>query len=184
MNRHMDQLDVIRIREDFPVLSREVNGHPLVYLDSAATSQKPRVMIERLSELYSHEYARVEVEAWGAGLDYWNEIGLGRIATYEKGLTDYALKRLSPIDGVRVLGDPAERLSIISFTVEGKKPKDVEKALDEEGIAVRAGKLEAEPLLKALGTEEAVRASFMFYNTYEEADVLAAALEKIVRSAD
>jgi cysteine desulfurase/selenocysteine lyase len=125
-----------------------------------------------------------EVEAWGAGLDYWNEIGLGSIAEYEKGLTDYALKRLSPIGGVRVLGDPAERLSIISFTVEGKKPKDVEKALDEEGIAVRAGKLEAEPLLKALGTEEAVRASFMFYNTYEEADVLAAALEKIVRSAD
>jgi cysteine desulfurase/selenocysteine lyase len=405
----LDQLDVIRIREDFPVLGREVNGHPLVYLDSAATSQKPRQMIERLSDLYSHEYARVEeghtlskeatevfegtrakvaklinaaepreiifcrgatealnlisrcfeqdsleegdeilvteaehhsnilpwllacrtrgaklraapitpegdldlaafermlnervrvvgvthmsnvtgavypvkeitamahargipvmvdgaqaaphmpvdvreigcdfyagsghkmggpssvgflygradvlerlpaadggstmaesvsfddfkpkpiphkyeagepafgeVEAWGAGLDYWNEIGLERIASYEKGLTDYALKRLSPIDGVRVLGDPAERLSIISFTVEGVKPKDVEKALDEEGIAVRAGKLEAEPLLKALGTEEAVRASFMFYNTYEEADVLAAALEKIAGGA-
>src|SRR5215212_5111812 len=56
----MDQLDVIRIREDFPVLRREVNGKPLVYLDSAATSQKPRQMIERLSDIYSHEYARVE----------------------------------------------------------------------------------------------------------------------------
>jgi cysteine desulfurase / selenocysteine lyase len=54
----LDQLDVIRIREDFPVLKREVNGHPLVYLDSAATSHKPRQMIERLSQLYSHEYAR------------------------------------------------------------------------------------------------------------------------------
>jgi len=51
MDQLMDQLDVIRIREDFPVLGREVNGHPLVYLDSAATSQKPRQMIERLSDL-------------------------------------------------------------------------------------------------------------------------------------
>src|SRR5215208_1491881 len=364
-SERLDQLDVIRIRQDFPVLAREVNGKPLVYLDSAATSQKPRQMIERLSDLYSHEYARVEeghtlskeatevfegtrakvaklinaaepreiifcrgtteainlvsrcfeqdslkegdeilvteaehhsnilpwmlacrtvgaklravpithegdldlgafermlndrvrlvgvtqvsnvtgavfpvkeitamarargipvlvngaqaaphmpvdvqdigcdfyagsghkmggpssvgflygraevlerlpaadggstmaesvsfedftpkplphkyeagepafgeVEAWGAALDYWNEIGLKRIAEYEKGLTGYALKRLATVGGVRVLGDPAERLSIISFTVEGVRPKDVEKALDEEGIAVRAG---------------------------------------------
>ncbi|HEY0100892.1 MAG TPA: aminotransferase class V-fold PLP-dependent enzyme [Pyrinomonadaceae bacterium] len=54
---------------------------------------------------------------------------------------------------------------LISFVVEGKKPKEVEKALDAEGIAVCAGKLAAEPLLKALGADEAVRASFMFYNT-------------------
>ena len=63
------------------------------------------------------------------------------------------------------------------------KPKEVEKALDQEGIAVRAGKLAAEPLLKALGADEAVRASFMFYNTRGEADALASALEKISRSA-
>jgi cysteine desulfurase/selenocysteine lyase len=63
------------------------------------------------------------------------------------------------------------------------KPKDVGKALDEEGIAVRAGKLDAEPPLKAPGTDEAVRASFMFYNTSEEADALADALEKIAGGA-
>jgi cysteine desulfurase/selenocysteine lyase len=84
---------------------------------------------------------------------------------------------------VRVQGEPSERLSIISFKVEGLKPKEVEKALDQEGIAVRAGKLAAEPLLKALGADEAVRASFMFYNTRGEADALASALEKISRSA-
>jgi cysteine desulfurase/selenocysteine lyase len=124
-----------------------------------------------------------EVEAWGAALDYWNKIGLERISAYEKELTDYALERLSSISKVRVLGSPEMRLSIISFVVEGMKAKDVEKALDEEGIAVRAGNLEAEPLLKALGTDEAVRASFMFYNTREEATTLATALEKIVREA-
>jgi cysteine desulfurase/selenocysteine lyase len=123
-----------------------------------------------------------EVEAWGAALDYWGELGMGRIAAYEKELTDYALGLLTSIKGVRVLGSPSERLSIISFVAEGVQAKDVEKALDEEGIAVRAGKLAAEPLLKALGADEAVRASFMFYNTREEADALADALEKLLRS--
>src|SRR5215212_5322864 len=60
MSKDMNQLDVARIREDFPILRREVNGKPLVYLDNAATSQKPRAMIQRMSELYSREYARVE----------------------------------------------------------------------------------------------------------------------------
>jgi cysteine desulfurase / selenocysteine lyase len=122
-----------------------------------------------------------EVEAWGAALDYWNEIGLEHIAAYEKELTDYAVGLLSAIEKVRLLGSPSERLSIISFVVEGKPPKEVEKALDAEGIAVRAGKLAAEPLLKALGAEEAVRASFMFYNTRAEADALASALARIAK---
>ncbi|MFL6213336.1 MAG: aminotransferase class V-fold PLP-dependent enzyme [Blastocatellia bacterium] len=122
-----------------------------------------------------------EVEAWGAALDYWNEIGLERIAAYEEALTAYAAGLLSDIKNVRVLGSPAERLSIISFVIDGKSPKDVEKALDAEGIAVRAGKLAAQPLLKAMGTDEAVRASFMFYNTQAEADALASALETIAR---
>jgi cysteine desulfurase/selenocysteine lyase len=56
----MEQLDIERIRQDFPVLARRVNGRPLVYLDNAATSQKPTAMIRRLSDLYEHEYARVE----------------------------------------------------------------------------------------------------------------------------
>jgi cysteine desulfurase/selenocysteine lyase len=114
-----------------------------------------------------------EVEAWGPALDYWMELGLERIAEYEKDLTGYALARLSGIPGVRLVGQPAQRISIVSFAVDGMKASDVEKALDAEGIAVRAGKLEAEPLIKALGFEGAVRASFMFYNTAEEADKLA-----------
>jgi cysteine desulfurase/selenocysteine lyase len=72
----------------------------------------------------------------------------------------------------------------VSFVVEGVKAKGVEKALDEEGVAVRAGKLAAEPLLKAPGADEAVRASFMFYNTRGEAQALARALEKITGNAE
>ncbi|HEX8457249.1 MAG TPA: aminotransferase class V-fold PLP-dependent enzyme [Pyrinomonadaceae bacterium] len=56
----MELFDITRIREDFPVLKRKVHAKPLVYLDNAATSQKPQAMISRLGELYSHEYARVE----------------------------------------------------------------------------------------------------------------------------
>ena len=68
-----------------------------------------------------------------------------------------------------------------SLSVDGLKADDVEQALDKEGIATRAGNLEAAPLLRALGVEEAVRASFMFYNIRGEADALADALHRIVR---
>lgn len=122
-----------------------------------------------------------EVEAWSPAIDYWTRLGLKRIAAYERELAAYAVERLEAIPGVRVLGRPADRVSVVSFVVEGKEASKVEKALDRQGIATRAGKLAAEPMLKALGVEEAVRASFVFYNTHDEADVLARALEKIAR---
>ncbi len=127
------------------------------------------------------EPAFSEVSSWDPAIEYWQEIGLDAIAAYERDLTVYAGRLLSEIPGVRVLGDPADRISILSFVVEGHQPSDLEKALDDEGIAVRAGTLAAQPLLRALGVEEAVRASFVFYNTREEADFLASCLERIVR---
>jgi cysteine desulfurase/selenocysteine lyase len=122
-----------------------------------------------------------EVEAWSPAIDYWTKLGLERIAAYERELAAYAARRLEEIGGVRVLGRPADRISVVSFVVEGKEASKVEKALDRQGIATRAGKLAAEPMLRALGVDEAVRASFTFYNTRDEADVLARALEKIAR---
>ncbi len=121
-----------------------------------------------------------EVEAWGPALDYWTGIGLDRIEAYERELTEYARSRLEQIPGVRVLGDPADRISVLSFVVEGQDPSDLEQALDRQGIAVRAGNLEAAPLLRALGVEKAVRASFVFYNMREEADALAMSLSRIL----
>jgi cysteine desulfurase/selenocysteine lyase len=56
----MPVLDVAHIREDFPVLSRTVRDRPLLYLDNAATSQKPKAMIERIGQIYAHEYARAK----------------------------------------------------------------------------------------------------------------------------
>jgi cysteine desulfurase/selenocysteine lyase len=120
-----------------------------------------------------------EVVAWGTSLEYWDRTGLDRITAYEKELTAHAAQRLASVRGVRVLGSPAERLAIVTFVVDGKEPSEVEKALDAEGIAVRAGNLDAEPLLEALGARQAVRASFLFYNTRAEADALADAVERI-----
>ncbi|HEY0012941.1 MAG TPA: cysteine desulfurase [Allosphingosinicella sp.] len=120
-----------------------------------------------------------EVEAWSAAIDYWNRLGLGRIEAYERELTEYARAKVGAIPGVRILGDPADRISVVTFVVDGQDPSDVEQALDQDGIAVRAGNLEAAPLLRALGAEKAVRASFMFYNMHGEADALAASLARI-----
>lgn len=126
------------------------------------------------------EPAFSEVAAWDPAIQYWQKVGLKKIAAYERDLAAYAAVRLAEIEGVRVLGDPADRISIVSFVVDGHEPGKLEKKLDRQGIAVRSGKLAAEPLLRALGVEEAVRASFVFYNTFEEADALAEALRKIV----
>jgi cysteine desulfurase / selenocysteine lyase len=119
-----------------------------------------------------------EVECWGAALDYWAGLGLDKIEAYERELTEYARGRLEAIPGVRVLGNPADRVSVLSFVVDGRDAKQIEKALDQDGIAVRAGNLAAAPLLRVLGIEKAVRASFMFYNTPEEADALALSLTR------
>jgi cysteine desulfurase/selenocysteine lyase len=123
-----------------------------------------------------------EVAAWGAALDYWCRLGLDRIAAYERELTDQAAERIARIDGVRLLGHPAERISIVSFVVDGMRSKDVEQALDREGIAVRAGTMDAVPMLEALGVREAVRASFVFYNTLEEVDALVEVVTRIAGS--
>jgi cysteine desulfurase/selenocysteine lyase len=120
-----------------------------------------------------------EVIPWGAAIDYWTALGMETIESYEKGLTEYARQQISAIDRVRVLGDSAERVSVLSFVIDGKEPSEVATALDADGIAVRAGKLAAEPMLKSLGVEQAVRASFMFYNTRDEADALATSLARI-----
>src|SRR3954453_3587468 len=101
------------------------------------------------------EPAFAEVEAWGAAIDYWVSLGLERIAGYEQELTDRALALLSDIPRGRVLGAPSRRLSIISFVVDGMPASDVEQRLDAEGIAARAGKLEAEPLLQFFNVDEA-----------------------------
>lgn len=117
----------------------------------------------------------------GAAVDYLTGIGMPTVFKHEVELTDYALKRLSEIDGIKIYGhkDTHDRLGVISFNIEGIHPHDIAGFLDEEGIAVRSGHHCAQPLMSRLGMDNALRISFYIYNTLEEIDRFIESLLKI-----
>ncbi|MDR3194236.1 MAG: cysteine desulfurase [Tannerella sp.] len=115
----------------------------------------------------------------GAALDYVQRIGLVNIEKYEHELTEYARKRLGEIKGVRLIGNPRERVSVVSFILENVPTAEAGQLLDREGIALRAGHHCAQPALRRLGVEATIRPSFSFYNTTEEIDRLINAVVKI-----
>ncbi|GAB6011281.1 SufS family cysteine desulfurase [Viscerimonas tarda] len=115
----------------------------------------------------------------GIALDYVKRIGIDNIARYEHELTEYARTVLGEIKGLRLIGNPKERISVVSFELEGIPTPEVGQLLDKEGIAVRAGHHCAQPALRRLGVEASVRPSFSFYNTKEEIDKLVEAIHKI-----
>ncbi len=116
----------------------------------------------------------------GAAIDYLNIIGREKAAAYEHELLRYATERLSAIEGVRIIGTAREKLSVLSFTIENVHPHDIGTILDQQGIAVRAGHHCAQPVMQHFKVPATARASFAFYNTKEEADALAEAVEKVI----
>ncbi|MGZ4510022.1 MAG: family 2A encapsulin nanocompartment cargo protein cysteine desulfurase [Mycobacterium sp.] len=112
-------------------------------------------------------------------LRYVERLGIERIAAYEHALLEYATPRLADIPGVRLVGTATEKASVLSFVLAGHDPLEVGKALNAEGIAVRAGHHCAQPALRRLGLEATVRSSFAFYNTFEEIDVFLRAVRRI-----
>jgi cysteine desulfurase/selenocysteine lyase len=112
-------------------------------------------------------------------LDYVSAIGLEQIAAHEHELTTYAMQRLGEIEGMRFLGEAAHKSSVISFLVGNIHPFDMGTLLDRLGIAVRTGHHCAEPLMRRLGIEGTVRASFAMYNTKEEIDALVAGVDRV-----
>lgn len=117
--------------------------------------------------------------ALAVALDYINHIGLPEIATYEDELLRYATEKLNTIEGLRIFGQSPHKSSVISFLVGTIHHYDMGMLLDRLGIAVRTGHHCAEPLMRILGVEGTVRASFAFYNTKEEIDTLVAGIEKV-----
>ncbi len=107
-----------------------------------------------------------------AALRYVSDIGIQRINAYEHSLLEYATPRLAAIEGVRLVGTADQKASVLSFLLDGYDAEEVGKALNQRGIAVRAGHHCAQPILRRLGVEKTVRPSFAFYNTVEEIDVL------------
>ncbi len=114
----------------------------------------------------------------GAAIDYIETHGRTRIEEYEQSITDHVLEKLVQIPGLRLLGptDPHHRAPIFSVAIDGVHAHDLATYLDMEGISVRAGHHCAHPLMFKLGLPATCRASFSFYNTFEEADMLVKAL--------
>jgi cysteine desulfurase/selenocysteine lyase len=118
-----------------------------------------------------------------AALDYVTRIGMAVIDRYEHDLLVYATAALRTVPGLRLIGTAPEKASVLSFVLDGYDPVAVGSALNEEGIAVRAGHHCAEPILRRFGVAATVRPSLAFYNTCEEVDTLAAVLRRLTGSS-
>lgn len=112
-------------------------------------------------------------------LDYCSALGMENIAAHEQELTRYAMERMHQIEGMRIFGEAKEKDAVISFLVGDIHHLDLGTLLDRLGIAVRTGHHCAEPLMRRLGIEGTVRASFALYNTKEEIDALVAGIERV-----
>lgn len=123
----------------------------------------------------------VQAIGLGAALEYIEGVGREAIAAYEADLVRYAHEQLSRINSLRIFGNAPDKGAIVSFEIEGIHAHDVSMVIDRSGVAVRAGTHCAQPLLKHFGVTSTCRASFGMYNTREEVDALAEALEKARR---
>ncbi len=120
----------------------------------------------------------VQAIGLGAALDYMEGIGRARIRAHEEALSAYAHERLSRINSLAIIGTAPGKGPILSFTMQGAHAHDVATLIDRSGVAVRAGTHCAMPLLQRFGVTSTCRASFALYNTFEEIDALADALER------
>ena len=110
--------------------------------------------------------------ALGTAIKYVQDLGIDNIRAYETELLNYATEKLSAIEGLKIYGTAKHKSSVISFLLDGIHPYDVGVILDNQGIAIRTGHHCAQPVMDHYGIPGTCRASFAFYNTKEEVDVL------------
>lgn len=116
--------------------------------------------------------------AFGAAIDYMNNLGFDNIAVYENELLHYATKKLLEIDGLRIYGNTNNKTSVISFNIGNIHPYDIGSIVDKLGIAVRTGHHCAQPIMDFYKIPGTIRASFAFYNTFEEIDTFVDAIKR------
>ena len=123
----------------------------------------------------------VATHGLATALDYVSRLGMDNIAAHERELTRYAMERLSAIDGMRIYGphDCGQKDAVISFQLRDIHHLDMGTLLDRLGVAVRTGHHCAQPLMERLQIQGTARASFALYNTKEEIDILASAIERV-----
>ena len=115
----------------------------------------------------------------GAAIDYLTGVGIEAIAAHETDLLDYATQQVNRTPGIRIIGTAERKAAVLSFAVEGVHPHDVGTLLNEEGVAIRTGHHCAQPVMQRFKVPATCRASFAFYNTFEEVDALVAAIRKV-----
>ncbi|MFH7014117.1 aminotransferase class V-fold PLP-dependent enzyme [Flavobacterium sp. FlaQc-52] len=114
----------------------------------------------------------------GTAIDYLNNIGFDNIQKHEEELLEYATKRLLEIEGLRIYGTGKNKASVVSFNIDGIHPYDIGSIIDKLGIAVRTGHHCAQPIMNFFCIPGTIRASFSFYNTKEEIDLMVDAVKK------
>jgi len=117
--------------------------------------------------------------ALGTACDYLDALGRDAIARHDLELATLAYQKLSELPGIRILGPTGERSGLVSFAFADVHAHDVVTFADEDGLALRGGHHCNQPLMRKLGLASTTRASFYFYNTPEEIDVLVASLRRI-----
>ena len=115
-----------------------------------------------------------------AAVNYMNTIGIDKIEAYEHELLTYATAQIKQIEGVRIIGEADQKASVLSFLVEGTHPSDIGMIIDKLGVAIRTGHHCTEPLMSRFEIPGTARASFAFYNTFEEIDVFINALKRAI----
>ncbi|MGE9296228.1 MAG: cysteine desulfurase [Puniceicoccales bacterium] len=115
----------------------------------------------------------------GAAANYWMSLDRKALAAYEHELLTYATEQLRTLPGIKIYGESANKVSVISFMLKGIHPNDIGTMLDVDGIAIRTGHHCTMPLWQRFGLEGTARASFAFYNTRAEADKLVDSLRKV-----
>ncbi len=114
-----------------------------------------------------------------AALEYFARFDEADILDYEEELLHYATERLECIPGVKIVGKAKKKAGVVSFTIDGVHPHDIGTIMNMEGIAIRTGHHCAQPVMDRLGLPATARASFAFYNTKDEIDVLVHGVEKV-----
>ncbi len=121
-----------------------------------------------------------DVIAFGQAIEFINGLGKEVMAAHEQELLQYATDKVSALPSVKLVGTAEDKVSVLSFIIEGIHPFDIGQMLDARGIAVRTGHHCTQPLMDRFGIEGTVRASFAVYNTKKEIDQLVEGLERIV----
>lgn len=115
----------------------------------------------------------------GAAIDYMKGLGIANLAAHEDALLIAATEQVNALSGVRIIGTATQKASVLSFMIEGVHPHDVGTIFDQQGVAIRTGHHCAQPVMQFFGIPATARASFAFYNTFDEIDALVGGIKKV-----